>query len=78
MLQEFYRSTDHGTPIDDDAPEPVDKVIDLEGFLVSKQTREHVRKVLGQLGEKDRTTASLYLPGREGERRSLPGIRRGP
>ena len=65
-----YRSStdrsDHGTPINDDAPEPVDKVIDLEGFLVSKQTREQVRKVLEQLGEKDRQLLrSIFLEEKE-------------
>jgi RNA polymerase sigma-70 factor (ECF subfamily) len=66
VLQEFYRSADHGAPIDDDAPEPVDKVIDLEGFLVTKQTREQVRKVLGQLGEKDRQLLrSIFLEEKE-------------
>jgi RNA polymerase sigma-70 factor, ECF subfamily len=66
VLQEFYRSTDHGAPIDDDAPEPVDKVIDLEGFLVTKQTREQVRKVLEQLGQKDRQLLrSIFLEEKE-------------
>ena len=63
--------TDRGTRLDDDAPEPMDQVIDLEGFLVTKQTRERVeKKVLGQLG-KGSPAASLYLSGRKGERRSL-------
>jgi RNA polymerase sigma-70 factor, ECF subfamily len=62
VLQEFYRSVDHGASLDDDAPEPVDKLIDLEGFLVTKQTREQVRKVLALLGEKDRRLLrSIFL-----------------
>lgn len=62
VLQEFYRSVDHGASLDDDAPEPVDKLIDLEGFLVTKQTREQVRKVLALLGEKDRhLLRSIFL-----------------
>jgi RNA polymerase sigma-70 factor, ECF subfamily len=62
VLQEFYRSVDHGASLDDDAPEPVDKLIDLEGFLVTKQTREQVRKVLALLGEKDRQLLrSIFL-----------------
>ena len=66
VLQEFYRSANHGAPLDDDAPEPVDKVIDLEGFLVTKQTREQVRKVLGLLGEKDRQLLrSIFLEEKE-------------
>jgi RNA polymerase sigma-70 factor, ECF subfamily len=66
VLQEFYRSANHGTPLDDDAPEPVDKVIDLEGLLVTKQTREQVRKVLGLLGKKDRQLLrSIFLEEKE-------------
>jgi RNA polymerase sigma-70 factor (ECF subfamily) len=66
VLQEFYRSADQGTPIDDDTREAVDKVIDLEGFLVTKETREHVRKVLEQLGEKDRRLLrSMFLEEKE-------------
>lgn len=66
VLQEFYRSASHGTPLDDDAPEPVDKVIDLEGLLVTKQTREQVRKVLGLLGAKDRQLLrSIFLEEKE-------------
>ena len=66
VLQEFYRSVDHGASLDDDAPEPVDKVMDLEGFLVTKQTREQVRKVLAMLGEKDRQLLrSIFLEEKE-------------
>jgi RNA polymerase sigma-70 factor (ECF subfamily) len=66
VLQEFYRSVDHGASLDDDAPEPVDKLIDLEGFLVTKQTREQVRKVLALLGEKDRQLLrSIFLEEKE-------------
>ena len=66
VLQEFYRSTNHGAPLGDHVPEPVDKVIDLEGFLVTKQTREQVRKVLSQLGEKDRQLLrSIFLEEKE-------------
>lgn len=67
VLQEFYRSANHGTSLEDDgAPEPVDKVIDLEGFLVTKQTREQVRRVLAQLSEKDRQLLrSIFLEEKE-------------
>jgi RNA polymerase sigma-70 factor (ECF subfamily) len=66
VLQEFYRSVDHGASLDDDAPEPVDKLIDLEGFLVTKQTREQVRKVLALLGDKDRQLLhSIFLEEKE-------------
>jgi RNA polymerase sigma-70 factor (ECF subfamily) len=66
VLQEFYRSVDRGASLDDDVPEPVDKVMDLEGFLVTKQTREQVRKVLALLGEKDRQLLrSIFLEEKE-------------
>ena len=66
VLQEFYRSSDHAAPADDDTPEPVDKVLDLDGFLVSKETREQVRKVLAQLPEKDRLLLrAIFLEEKE-------------
>ncbi len=66
VLQEFYRSANHGACLDDDAPEPADKVMDLEGFLVTQQTGEQVRKVLALLGEKDRQLlGSLFLEEKE-------------
>jgi RNA polymerase sigma-70 factor (ECF subfamily) len=66
VLQEFYRSSAHDTSLDDDAPEPVDQVLDLDGFLVSKQTREQVRKVLDQLPEKDRQLLrAIFLEEKE-------------
>lgn len=66
VLQEFYRSSDHGTQLDEDTPEPVDKVLDLDGFLVGKETREQVRKVLAQLPEKDRQLLrAIFLEEKE-------------
>jgi RNA polymerase sigma-70 factor (ECF subfamily) len=66
VLQEFYRSSDHGTQLDEDTPEPVDRVLDLDGFLVSKQTREQVRKVLERLPEKDRQLLrAIFLEEKE-------------
>jgi RNA polymerase sigma-70 factor (ECF subfamily) len=66
VLQEFYRSSDRGISLEEDAPEPVDQVIDMDGFLVSKQTREQVREVLAQLPEKDqRLLRSIFLEEKE-------------
>jgi len=66
VLQEFYRSSDHGTQLDEDTPEPVDQVLDLDGFLVSKETREQVRKVLEQLPGKDRQLLrAIFLEEKE-------------
>ena len=66
VLQEFYRSSDRGIPLEEDAAEPVDQVIDMDGFLVSKQTREQVREVLAQLPEKDqRLLRAIFLEEKE-------------
>jgi RNA polymerase sigma-70 factor, ECF subfamily len=66
VLQEFYRSSGHGTQLDEDTPEPIDQVLDLDGFLVSKQTREQVREVLALLPEKDRQLLrAIFLEEKE-------------
>jgi RNA polymerase sigma-70 factor (ECF subfamily) len=66
VLQEFYRSSGHGAQLDEDTPERVDQVLDLDGFLVSKETREQVRKVLEQLPEKDRQLLrAIFLEEKE-------------
>ena len=68
VLQEFYRSSGHGTQLDldENTAEPVDHVLDLDGFLVSKETREQVRKVLDQLPEKDRQLLrAIFLEEKE-------------
>jgi RNA polymerase sigma-70 factor (ECF subfamily) len=54
VLLEFYRSPSHSSLSDENAVDPPDKTIDLDGMLTTKQTREHVRKILDQLPEKDR------------------------
>jgi len=54
VLLEFYRSSSHDAPSDDSSADPPDQTIDLDGMLATKQTREHVRKILDQLPEKDR------------------------
>jgi RNA polymerase sigma-70 factor, ECF subfamily len=54
VLLEFYRSSARTEPQNDQAADVPDKTIDLDGMLVSKQTRESVQEVLGRLPEKDR------------------------
>jgi RNA polymerase sigma-70 factor, ECF subfamily len=54
VLQEYYRSSTRDVPADDSLPDPPDKSIDLDGMLVAKQSREHVRFVLSKLSEKER------------------------
>jgi RNA polymerase sigma-70 factor, ECF subfamily len=54
VLQEYYRSFDRAVPQDETPLDPPDTSIDLEGMLVAKETREHVRHALSMLSEKDR------------------------
>lgn len=54
VLLEFYRSPSHSSLSDENSVDPPDRTIDLDGMLTTKQTREHVRRVLDQLPEKDR------------------------
>jgi RNA polymerase sigma-70 factor, ECF subfamily len=62
ILQEFYRSSTHGEAPAEDLPEPADRTIDLDGMLVTKQTRTQVREILAQLSERDRRLlAAVFL-----------------
>lgn len=54
VLQEHYRSSSRGVPLDESSADPPDTAIDLDGMLVTRQTGEQVRRVLAQLPEKDR------------------------
>lgn len=54
VLQEFYRSSARTESADEFLPEQADRTINLEGELVTKQTRERVSQVLARLPEKDR------------------------
>ena len=66
VLQEYYRSSGQGAQLDDDTPEPIDQVLDLDGFLVSNETREQVRNVLTQLPQKDRQLlCAIFLEEKE-------------
>jgi len=66
VLMEFYRSSSRTEQADENAPDLPDRTIDLEGFLVTKQTCEHVRRVLRQLPAKDkRLLRALFLEEKE-------------
>jgi RNA polymerase sigma-70 factor (ECF subfamily) len=54
VLREYYRSSVRSVPSDDTPLDPPDQTIDLDGMLVAKQIREHVRHALSMLSEKDR------------------------
>jgi RNA polymerase sigma-70 factor (ECF subfamily) len=66
VLLEFYRSASHSSLSDENAVDPPDRTIDLDGMLTTKQTREHVRKILDQLPEKDRRLLrALFLEDKD-------------
>ena len=54
VLLEYYRSLGKNQQMDDTHQEIPDKVLDLEGVMVSKQCSEQVRKILSRLPARDR------------------------
>jgi RNA polymerase sigma-70 factor (ECF subfamily) len=54
ILQEHYRSSLKNQPVEDGQAEVADKVLDLDGLLVTQETAEHVRRILDDLPERDR------------------------
>ena len=54
VLLEYYRSLGKNQQMDDTQEEIPDKVLDLEGVMVSKQCSEQVRKILWELPARDR------------------------
>ena len=54
VLLEFYRASSKPTQDDDHIAERPDLTIDLDGMLVTNQTRERVREILARLPERDR------------------------
>jgi RNA polymerase sigma-70 factor (ECF subfamily) len=61
VLMEFYRSRARTGPLEDHHLESSGKVLDLEGLLLSKEVRDHVRRVLGELPERDRRVLSAMF-----------------
>jgi RNA polymerase sigma-70 factor (ECF subfamily) len=54
VLLEYYRNSGKTQPMDDTHFEIPDKLLDLEGMLVNKQTSERVRQILKEMPKKDR------------------------
>lgn len=66
VLMEFYRSSSRTQQASENAADPPDKTIDLDGFLVTKQTCQQVRQVLDQLPDRDkRLLRALFLEEKE-------------
>ncbi len=54
VLMEYYRSSAKNQPLEDPHLEIPDKVLDLDGMLVTKQLAELVRKILEGMPQRDR------------------------
>jgi RNA polymerase sigma-70 factor (ECF subfamily) len=54
VLLEYYRSSAKTQPMDDSHLEIPDKVLDLEGMLVTKESSEKVRQILKSMPWRDR------------------------
>jgi RNA polymerase sigma-70 factor (ECF subfamily) len=66
ILLEHYRSNAKNQPVEDGHAEIADKVLDLEGLLVTKETASHVRRILDELPRKDRNILrSLFFEEKE-------------
>jgi len=66
VLMEFYRSCSRTSPWDDSYLEMPDHAVDTEGFLITKQMKERVRQVIGELPKKDRyLLRALFLEEKE-------------
>jgi RNA polymerase sigma-70 factor (ECF subfamily) len=54
VLLEYYRTVGKNPQLDETHMEIPDKVLDLEGMMVSKQASERVRKIISALPKRDR------------------------
>jgi RNA polymerase sigma-70 factor (ECF subfamily) len=54
VLLEYYRNSGRNQPMDETHLEIPDKVLDLEGMLVTKETSARVREILRGMPERDR------------------------
>lgn len=54
VLLEFYRSRSHTQPLEDFHLQKTDKVLDLEGWLVTRESQDQIRRILADLPKKDR------------------------
>jgi RNA polymerase sigma-70 factor, ECF subfamily len=62
VLLEFYRASSRNPQEPEVRQEIPDHAVDLDGFLISQQTCERVRRVLDQLPEKDkRLLRAMFL-----------------
>jgi len=66
VLLEYYRSSAKNLPMEDEHMDIPDKVLDLEGVLVTKQSAEQVRRILGEMPRRDRDLLrAIFLEEKE-------------
>ena len=66
VLMENYRSSGKNQQMDDSHLELPDKVLDLEGMLVTKQSAKHVRGILDEMPKRDRDLLrAIYFEEKE-------------
>ena len=66
VLLEYYRSSAKNKPMDDSRREIPDKVLDLEGMLVTKQSSERVRQIVEEMPARDRELLrAIFLEERD-------------
>ena len=62
VLREHFRDWQRTQPINQDHLEPPDKVVDLEGVLISHETKDKVREILAEMKQRDRDLLrSIFL-----------------
>jgi RNA polymerase sigma-70 factor (ECF subfamily) len=66
VLLEYYRASAKNQQMDEVHPEIPDKVLDLEGMLVTKQAAERVRQILADMPQKDQNLLrAIFLEEKE-------------
>jgi RNA polymerase sigma-70 factor, ECF subfamily len=66
VLLEYYRSSAKSQPMDEVTMDIPDKILDLEGMLVTKQSAEQVRRILDAMPKRDRDLLrAIFLEDKE-------------
>jgi RNA polymerase sigma-70 factor, ECF subfamily len=66
VLLEYYRSVAKDHPVEETHMDIPDKVLDLEGMLVTKQSAEQVRRILNAMPKRDRDLLrAIFLEDKE-------------
>ena len=66
VLLEYYRSSAKSQPMEDAHMDIPDKILDLDGMLVTKQSAEQVRRILDAMPKRDRALLrAIFLEEKE-------------